>query len=122
MGTDFLIFVIDFVPFFDQNNYFQSINYLYIIKLLLSFLLFFTLFSFKATPQITVSAKNASRHIGETVKIVDKAFDGSKIKQTNMVLIDIGGNRPDQFLTIIISNPAEISSKASLILIIRAGT
>jgi hypothetical protein len=58
----------------------------------------------EAAAQKTVSAKNASRHIGETVKIIDKVFNGNKTMQANDITLDVGGQRPDQLLTVIIRN------------------
>jgi hypothetical protein len=60
------------------------------------------LFAYQAPAQTTVAVKNASRHIGQTVKICDKVFSGKLIEPSNITLLDIGGDEPSQGLTIMI--------------------
>jgi hypothetical protein len=72
------------------------------MKKLLVLSAFAALFACKALAQTTVAVKNAAKHIGQTVKICDKVVDGKLIAPSNTTLLDIGGDNPDQQLTIMI--------------------
>jgi hypothetical protein len=60
------------------------------------------LFCSVASAQTKIAAKDASKHIGDTVTISDKIYSTKLIENTNMVLLDMGGSHPDQLLTIVI--------------------
>ena len=60
------------------------------------------LFTGNASAQTVVPAKNAGKHIGKTVKICDKVFGGRLLTPSNITLLDIGANSPNQELTIMI--------------------
>jgi micrococcal nuclease len=62
-----------------------------------------------ANAQTTIPAKEAAKHIGETITITDKLFGGKFFDNTKMTLLDIGGNNPNQAFTIMI--PGEDKSK-----------
>lgn len=66
--------------------------------------------AFTASAQTTtIPAKEAAKHIGETVTITDKLFGGKLFDNTKMTLLDVGGYNPNQALTIMI--PGEDRSK-----------
>jgi hypothetical protein len=79
------------------------------MKKLLSVAAFAVFFVYKAAAQTIVTAKNASKHIGQTVKICDNVFDGKLVTPANITLLDIGGNNPNQQLTLMI--PAAYRNK-----------
>jgi hypothetical protein len=81
------------------------------MKKLLIFLVFAALFTGKASAQIRVSAKNAAKHIGETVKISDKVFSGKLVKSSHATLLNIGGDAPNQELIIVIPAAARAKFK-----------
>jgi hypothetical protein len=81
------------------------------MKKLLILTSFAALFAYTASAQTTVAVKNASRHIGQTVKICDKVFSGKLIKPSNLTLLDIGGDGPAQGLTIMIPGAARAKFK-----------
>jgi micrococcal nuclease len=72
------------------------------MKKLLALTVLAVLFTCKVSAQTRVSAKNAAKHIGETVKISDKVFSGKRVKTTNATLLNIGGDAPNQELILII--------------------
>jgi micrococcal nuclease len=72
------------------------------MKKLLILTAFAALFIYKASAQATIAVKNAARHIGQTVKICDKVVDGKLITPSNATQLDIGGDNPNQQLTIMI--------------------
>lgn len=55
-----------------------------------------------ASAQKKIAAKEASKHIGDTVTIADKIYSTKLIENTNMVLLDVGGEHPNQYLTVVI--------------------
>jgi DNA/RNA endonuclease YhcR with UshA esterase domain len=55
-----------------------------------------------ASAQIKIGAKDAAKHIGDTVTISDKIYSTKLIENTGMVLLDMGGSHPEQLLTIVI--------------------
>jgi DNA/RNA endonuclease YhcR with UshA esterase domain len=52
--------------------------------------------------QSIIAAKNASKHIGETVTVIEKIFAGSKPGADARIVLDAGGYQPNQLLTVII--------------------
>jgi hypothetical protein len=60
------------------------------------------LFSFRASAQTAISAKDAAKHIGEKVTICDKIWSTKFFDSSNMTLLDMGGYNPNQLLTIVI--------------------
>ncbi|HVV56608.1 MAG TPA: hypothetical protein VHC47_14840 [Mucilaginibacter sp.] len=52
--------------------------------------------------QTHIPAKDAAKHLNETVTICDKIYSTKEFDNTGMVLLDMGGNHPDQYLTIVI--------------------
>ncbi|GAB3922628.1 hypothetical protein [Mucilaginibacter myungsuensis] len=65
-------------------------------------------FTYNAKAQTVIAAKDAAKHIGDSVKITAKIFSG-KTFASNMTLLDIGGFNPNQELTLMI--PADAKSK-----------
>lgn len=57
---------------------------------------------FTALAQIKIAAKDASKHIGETVTICDSVYSTKLIDGSNMALLNVGGRYPNQLLTIMI--------------------
>jgi DNA/RNA endonuclease YhcR with UshA esterase domain len=62
----------------------------------------FLLFCSAASAQTKIAAKDASKHLNETVTISDKIYSTKLIGNTNMVLLDMGGEHPNQYLTVVI--------------------
>ncbi len=70
----------------------------------MKFLCIFSLFALLADAsgaQISIAAKDAKAHIGDTITITDKVY-GGKLLSSNMTLIDLGGYYPNQLLTVMI--------------------
>lgn len=68
---------------------------------------------FKTWAQTTIPAKEAAKHIGETVTVTDKLFGGKLIANSNMTLLDIGGYNPNQALTIMIPGASRSKFKGA---------
>lgn len=56
-----------------------------------------------ASAQTVITAKDAAKHIGDSVTVTDKVFGGKLFTPSNMTLLDIGGYNPNQLLTIMIA-------------------
>ncbi|MFB9843648.1 hypothetical protein [Mucilaginibacter ginsenosidivorans] len=67
------------------------------------FSLFIVLAIYSASAQTKIRAKDAAKHIGETVTITDKIYGTKLFENTNMTLLDMGGSHPNQYLTIVIN-------------------
>jgi hypothetical protein len=52
--------------------------------------------------QSVIAAKNTSKHIEETVTVIEKIFAGSKPGPDGGTVLDAGGYQPNQLLTVII--------------------
>src|ERR1700753_65839 len=63
----------------------------------------------KSDAQTTIPARAVTQHIGETVTVCEKVFSGTRVKESNAVLLDLGGFHPSPQLLVII--PAELSDK-----------
>jgi DNA/RNA endonuclease YhcR with UshA esterase domain len=61
-----------------------------------------SLIAYSATAQTKIPAKDAAKHLNETVTISDKVYSTKLIENTNMVLLDLGGEHPNQYLTVVI--------------------
>ena len=79
---------------------------MYIIKKSILFLLVFTVLTGAACAQKIIAAKDAAKHIGDSVTITAKVF-GGKVFDTNMILLDVGGYNPNQELTLMIPATAK---------------
>jgi micrococcal nuclease len=66
------------------------------------FCLFISLWSLRAFSQKTIEAKDAAKHINETVTICDKVYGGKYFGASNMTLLDVGGAHPNEYLTLVI--------------------
>ncbi len=71
------------------------------MKYLLTTLLCVVL-GYACTAQTTIAAKDAPQHIGDTVTICEKVYSTKLMDNTNMTLLNLGGNYPNQLLTIMI--------------------
>jgi micrococcal nuclease len=71
------------------------------------------LFVFPAAAQTRIPAKDAAKHLNETVTISDKVYSTKLIDNTGMVLLDLGGEHPNQYLTLVIKGEdrAKFTSK-----------
>jgi len=74
---------------------------------------FATLLAYTASAQTTVAAKNAAKHIGETVTICDKVFSGKLVTPSNTTLMNIGSYDPDLTLTVVIPATARDKFKGT---------
>jgi DNA/RNA endonuclease YhcR with UshA esterase domain len=63
---------------------------------------FISLIAYAVSAQTRIAAKDAAKHLKETVTIADKVYSTKLIGNTNMVLLDLGGEHPNQFLTVVI--------------------
>jgi len=52
--------------------------------------------------QTHISAKDAPKHLNETVTICDKVFSGKYFTSSSLTLLDIGGFHPHELLTLVI--------------------
>jgi DNA/RNA endonuclease YhcR with UshA esterase domain len=52
--------------------------------------------------QTTIAAKDVAKHINEKVTICDKVYGGKFLSNPNITLIDLGGNHPNELLTLYI--------------------
>lgn len=69
----------------------------------LAFILFIGFASVKTYAQTTtVAAKDAAKHIGETVTICDKIYGGKFLEGPGITLLDMGGAHPNEALTLMI--------------------
>lgn len=64
---------------------------------------FLTLVACSASAQTVILAKDAARHIGDSVTVTDKIFGGKLFSPSNLTLLDMGGYNPNQLLTIMIA-------------------
>lgn len=78
-------------------------SYLHTMKSLIIPALLATLCSFKASAQATIAVKDAGKHLGQTVKICDKVYNGKFISASNTTVLYLGDDYPNQALTVIIS-------------------
>lgn len=81
----------------------NSSAYIYIMKRTVILSLFMMLAAYSASAQTTIAAKDATKHIGETVVITDKVYGTKLFDNTNMTLLDLGGSHPNQYLTVVIN-------------------
>lgn len=63
---------------------------------------FISLMVYSVSAQTRIAAKDAAKHLNETVTIADKVYSTKLIENTNMVLLDLGGEHPNQYLTVVI--------------------
>ena len=76
--------------------------YIYSMKHLFIITSFVALFAFKASAQTTIPAKDAAKHVGETVTICDKVYSTKLLTSSNITFLDLGAAHPDQELTLVI--------------------
>jgi len=73
------------------------------MKHLLIITSFVALFAFNASAQTTtITAKEAAKHIGETVTVCDKVYSTKLLTPSNMTFLDLGAAHPNQDLTLVI--------------------
>jgi hypothetical protein len=78
------------------------------MKNLLSLITFVTLITFSAFSQTIIAAKDAAKHMGQTVTVTEKVY-GGQYTAFNITLLNIGGYEPNRGLIIMI--PAADRSK-----------
>lgn len=71
-------------------------------KIILLTGIFIAVTGVKTFSQTTIAAKDAARHINEKVTICDQVYGGKFLSASNLTLIDVGGNHPNELLTLII--------------------
>jgi DNA/RNA endonuclease YhcR with UshA esterase domain len=83
------------------------------MKKLIVLTAFVSLMVYSASAQTKIAAKDATKHLNETVTISDKVYSTKLIENTNMVLLDLGGEHPNQYLTVVIKGEdrAKFNSK-----------
>jgi DNA/RNA endonuclease YhcR with UshA esterase domain len=72
------------------------------MKHLLIFISIIAFLGIKASAQTAIAAKDAAKHIGETVTICDKVYSTKLLSGSNMTFLDLGGYHPNQELTLVI--------------------
>jgi DNA/RNA endonuclease YhcR with UshA esterase domain len=72
------------------------------MKKLLALTSIASLFALNALSQTTIPVKDASKHIGENVRIYAKVFSTKLLTASNMVFLDLGGYHPNQDVTLVI--------------------
>jgi hypothetical protein len=55
--------------------------------------------------QSTIPPGSVGKHVGETVTVCEKVFGGKLITASNITLLDLGGDQPNQKLTVLIPGP-----------------
>ena len=80
------------------------------MKKFLILFLFMAMITGKIFAQKTVAAKDASKHIGETIKICDRVFGGN-VTGSNVTLLYFGGNYPNHLFTVVINNVDRVKFK-----------
>ena len=68
----------------------------------IALILFIGFASVKSFAQTTIAAKDAAKHIGETVTIADKIYGGKFLAGPGLTLLDMGGAHPNEALTVLI--------------------
>lgn len=68
----------------------------------LAFILLIGFASVKTYAQTAIDAKDAAKHIGESVTIKDKVYGGKFLAGPNLTLLDMGGAHPNELLTLLI--------------------
>ena len=56
-----------------------------------------------ASAQTKIPSKQATKHIGETVMVCDKVYGTKFFDESGLTLLDLGGNHPNQYLTVVIN-------------------
>jgi DNA/RNA endonuclease YhcR with UshA esterase domain len=56
-----------------------------------------------ASAQTKIPAKEASKHLNETVMVCDKVYGTKFFDESGLTLLDLGGNHPNQCLTVVIN-------------------
>lgn len=64
--------------------------------------IFIAITTVKTFSQTTIATKDAARHLNERVTICDQVYGGKFLSGSNLTLIDVGGNHPNELLTLII--------------------
>jgi len=63
--------------------------------------LFITTFAITSSAQ-SITAKEAAKHLNEKVMVCDQVYGGKFLSSSNITLIDVGGNHPNELLTLFI--------------------
>ncbi|HTH81373.1 MAG TPA: hypothetical protein VL490_00470 [Mucilaginibacter sp.] len=71
-------------------------------KIILLTGLFISFISLKSFSQTTIAAKDAAKHLNEKVVICDQIAGGKFLSNANLTLLDVGGNHPNELLTLLI--------------------
>lgn len=58
--------------------------------------------AFKCFSQTKIEAKDAAKHLNETVTICDKIADGKYFGNSQTTLLNVGGVHPNELLTLVI--------------------
>lgn len=64
--------------------------------------LIITLAGVKSFAQTNITAKEAAKHLNEKVVVCDTVYGGKFLSNANITLIDMGGNHPNELLTLLI--------------------
>ena len=56
----------------------------------------------KSFAQTSIPAKEAAKHINEKVTVCDTVYGGKFLESANITLIDMGGNHPNELITLLI--------------------
>lgn len=72
------------------------------MKRLIIFIVFTLVLGYSASAQTKIPAKDAAKHLNETLMVCDKVYGTKLIEASGMVLMDLGGAHPNQLLTVVI--------------------
>lgn len=62
----------------------------------------FAVAGFKGIAQTKIDAKDAAKHVNETVTICDKVSDGKYFSNSQTTLLNVGAPHPNELLTLVI--------------------
>eukprot|EP01037_Dinobryon_pediforme_P016262 gene16262-16441_t len=71
-------------------------------KIKLAICLVISVFTSRAWGQAHIDIKDAAKHLNEKVTICDSIFNVKYLTQADITLIDVGGEHPNELLTLVI--------------------
>lgn len=69
----------------------------------ISFILLLITTSFASFSQAKITSEEASKHIGDSVMLIDKVYD-AKLLTSGITVLNLGGKSPDQLVSVIIQS------------------
>lgn len=75
-------------------------------------LLFISAFSLTSFGQAAIAANDAAKHLNENVVVCGVLFGGKYLNNADITLLDVGGNHPNEQLTLVIKGEDRKKFKA----------